>query len=188
VSFRIEPLSVPGLALVHGTRHADARGSFEEWFRAEIAERLAPGLGFVQDNLARSRAGVVRGLHFQAPPHQQAKLVGVVDGEIFDVAVDLRRGSPTYGRWLGVRLSADESTRLFVPAGFAHGYAVTSASATVLYKVSAVHAPESEGGVAFDDPDLGITWPVADPVVSERDRGLPRLSEFDTPFTYAEDS
>ncbi|MCA1726441.1 MAG: dTDP-4-dehydrorhamnose 3,5-epimerase, partial [Actinobacteria bacterium] len=126
-----------------------------------------------------SRRGVLRGLHFQRDPGAQAKLVAVPRGRMFDVAVDIRPGSPTFGRWVGQELDGESGRMLFVPEGFAHGYAVLSDEADVLYRATAEYAPELEGGIRWDDPDLGIEWPVADPVVSARDRALPLLRDLE---------
>jgi dTDP-4-dehydrorhamnose 3,5-epimerase len=129
---------------------------------------------FVQDNMSRSVGGTLRGLHYQYP-RGQAKLVQVLQGEIYDVAVDIRRGSPTYGQWAGVRLSAQNHRQMFVPQGFAHGFCVLSESALFMYKCSDYYVPEDEGGIHWNDPELNIQWPVTDPVLSPRDRSLPNL-------------
>ena len=135
------------------------------------------GVEFVQENLARSCHGVLRGLHFQIPPRAQGKFVQVIRGAVFDVAVDLRAGSETWGSWVGRALTEESGELLWIPPGFAHGYAVTGDSATVTYKVTAEYDPTLERGIRWDDPDIGIEWPIADPILSERDRGLPTLSE-----------
>jgi dTDP-4-dehydrorhamnose 3,5-epimerase len=137
------------------------------------------GIGdvFVQDNHSRSTRGVLRGLHYQMPPAGQAKLVRVVLGEVWDVAVDIRHGSPTFGRWVGVTLSAENRRQLYVPVGFAHGFCVISEVAEFLYKASSYYAPDLERGIAWDDPDLAIPWPVAGPTLSARDRSHPRLAD-----------
>ncbi|NLD72317.1 MAG: dTDP-4-dehydrorhamnose 3,5-epimerase, partial [Chloroflexi bacterium] len=140
-------------------------------------------VAFVQDNHSRSARGTLRGLHYQAPPGQ-AKLVRVVAGEVFDVAVDIRRGSPTYGRWVGVTLSAENHRQLYVPTGFAHGFCVVSESADFLYKVTSYYAPAEERGIAWDDPALGIEWPVQDPILSDRDRHHPPLAEAPREYVY----
>jgi dTDP-4-dehydrorhamnose 3,5-epimerase len=175
---------LPDVALVRLRMHRDGRGTFVERWRQSVYQEL--GLpAFVQDNHAVSRRGVLRGLHFQAPPHAQGKLVFVVVGTIFDVVVDLRRSSPSYGRWGGVRLGAGRAEQLWVPPGFAHGYLTLSKRADVLYKVTAEHAPEAEGGVRWDDPDLAIDWPLGalgTPLLSVRDARLPLLRELDVPF------
>jgi dTDP-4-dehydrorhamnose 3,5-epimerase len=166
--------------------HGDARGFFVERWRADVA--VALGLpAFVQLNHSRSGRGTLRGLHFQTPPHAQGKLVGVVRGAIYDVVVDLRVGSPSYGRWAGTDLDDERHELLWVPPGFAHGFLVTSTEADVLYQVDAGHAPEAEGGLAWDDPGLAIRWPLgpgAAPTLSPRDRHWPRLADLRSPFVH----
>lgn len=157
----------------------DRRGSFSETFsEARFAEMVAP-VKFVQDNESRSVKGVVRGLHFQKNPHAQAKLVRAVEGRILDVAVDMRRSSPTFGRWVAVELSAENGRQLFIPGGFAHGFSVLGESAAVAYKCDAYYAPESDGGVLWNDPALGIDWQInrAEAVVSDKDAALPAFAE-----------
>lgn len=185
MSFRFSPHGLPGIVLIEETRRGDARGFFAETYK-ESAFRAAgiPG-PFVQDNHARSARGVLRGLHYQIPPRAQGKLVRVVTGEIFDVAVDLRRGSPSFGRWTGVRLSADEGRMLWIPPGFAHGYVVLSETADFTYKVTAEYDASLERGVRWDDPAIGVEWPLAEPVLSERDRSQPPLAEADLPFDFS---
>ena len=182
MSFRFTPLELPGLVLIEETRRGDARGFFAETWR-DSAFRAAgiPG-PFVQDNHARSARGVLRGLHYQLPPAAQGKLIRVVTGEVFDVAVDLRKGSPTYGRWKGVRLSGDAGGLLWVPPGFAHGYVVLSESADFTYKVTAEFAPDLDRGVRWDDPAIGIDWPVREPILSEKDRAQPTLEAAEKTF------
>ncbi|HET7198931.1 MAG TPA: dTDP-4-dehydrorhamnose 3,5-epimerase, partial [Burkholderiales bacterium] len=144
-------------------------------------------LVFVQDNHVYSReAGVLRGLHFQAPPHAQAKLVRCVRGRVWDAAVDVRRGSPSYGRSVFAELSAENGLQLFVPVGFAHGYVTLEAETEVEYKASDFYAPESEGGVAWNDPDLALPWPLGgrEPILAAKDRALPRLADLESPFAY----
>ncbi|MGL4242834.1 MAG: dTDP-4-dehydrorhamnose 3,5-epimerase, partial [Beijerinckiaceae bacterium] len=165
--------------LITPRRHGDDRG----WFMEVYSERAFQAIGvnerFVQDNHSWSReAGVLRGLHFQTPPFAQAKLVRCVRGTIFDVAVDVRKGSPTFGRWVSAELSAANANQLFVPAGFAHGFLTLTPDAEVVYKVSAPYSREHDGGVRFDDPDIGILWPFPPgqtPVLSDKDRSLPLL-------------
>ncbi len=177
---QFEPLHIPGLMLVRPAKFEDARGFLSETFnlRAFAEAGLTPN--FVQDNHSLSTAaGVVRGLHFQLPPRAQGKLVRVVRGAILDVAVDLRRGSPSFGRYAAVELSAANWRQLWIPAGFAHGFCVLGEEpADILYKVDAVYNPSGEGGIAWDDPELAIPWPVRDPITSARDRGLPSFAEF----------
>jgi dTDP-4-dehydrorhamnose 3,5-epimerase len=183
VAMHIRPLSrLPDVALVELDVHRDDRGFFVERWREDVAERLALP-AFVQENHSRSTRGTLRGLHYQAPPHAQAKLVSVVRGEVFDVVVDLRAGSPTYGRWDAATLSGDSPAHLWVPAGFAHGFLVTSDVADVVYKVDAGYAPGAEGGLRWDDPDLAIPWPTGDtPLTSVKDARWPAFSSLPSPF------
>lgn len=182
MSFAFEPTEIPDIVLVTPTRHEDARGFFSERYRRSAFAEAGIDVAFVQDNVVRSAPRVLRGLHYQIPPSAQGKLVGVVRGAVFDVAVDLRRGRPTYGRWVGRRLEAADGHMLWIPPGFAHGYAVLSDGADVVYKVTAEYAPERERGIRWDDPAIGIVWPVSDPVLSAKDRGLPILDEAEAPF------
>jgi len=163
--------------------HGDERGFLLESFRADAWRELGVDAEFVQDNHSRSGRGILRGIHFQTEPGQ-AKLVRCVRGAIWDVAVDLRRASPTYKRWEGHELSDRNHRQLFVPAGFGHGFCVLSDEADVAYKLSTYYDPATEAGIAWDDPDVGIEWPIGDPRISERDRTAPRLEEVaeDLPF------
>jgi len=156
----IERLAIPEVFLLVSAVHGDARGSFSETYRASAMAEAGATRPFVQENLARTaRAGQLRGLHFQRDPHAQEKLVGVLSGAIFDVAVDIRPGSPTLGRWVGVKLTAGEPRQIFVPRGFAHGYLTLTDDCTVLYKTGDYYAPGAEGGLRWDDPAIGIDWP-----------------------------
>ncbi|MCX5794576.1 MAG: dTDP-4-dehydrorhamnose 3,5-epimerase [Elusimicrobia bacterium] len=181
--FKSTPYRLPGLLLIDGRSFPDERGFFMESSREDELRGLGlPPL--LQDNLSRSRQGVLRGLHFQKPPRPQGKLVRCLRGRIFDVAVDLRRGSPSYGKWTSVELS-DEGNRMFwIPAGFAHGFCALSEQADVMYKVTDYWAAEQDAGIRWDDPALGITWPEPRPLVSAKDRGLPLLREADPGFVY----
>lgn len=182
--FRFEPLDVPEVVLVEPVVHGDHRGFFLETYRrSAFAEAgIAPEL--VQSNVARSARGVLRGLHYQLPPAAQGKLVGVARGEIFDVAVDVRRGSPTWARWVGVRIDDQKHQMLWVPPGFAHGYCVLSAEADVWYGVTAEYEPDLDRGIRWDDPELGVSWPLDAPRLSPKDQTLPGLSDADLPFVY----
>jgi dTDP-4-dehydrorhamnose 3,5-epimerase len=162
--------------IVEPTVFGDARGFFMETFQRPRYEAAGIAGHFAQDNVSSSRRGVLRGLHFQNP-YQQGKLVYVLHGEVFDVAVDVRRGSPTFGRWVGVTLSAENKRQFYVPPGFAHGFCVTSELALFAYKCTDVYHPETERTVRWDDPQIGIEWPIAEPTVSDRDRQAPRLCE-----------
>lgn len=177
---QVEDLSLDGVRLVRPARFRDARGYFAETFQAT---RMADALGrwtWVQDNVSLSIAtGTVRGLHFQAGAHAQAKLVAVLAGAVLDVVVDIRPDSATFGRHLACRLDAEEGGQLFVPPGYAHGFCTLEPNSLVAYKVSAYYCPDAERGIAWDDPDLGIAWPVApaDAILSPRDRALPTLAQ-----------
>lgn len=184
---QIDKTNLPGVLILTPRRFGDARGWFSEvWSRRTLA---AAGLDieFVQDNHSRSLdAGTVRGLHFQSPPHAQTKLVRCGRGRVLDVAVDIRRGSPTFGKWAGVELSAENGRQLLIPAGFLHGFVTREPESEVLYKCSDYYAPDCDGAVRFDDPDLGIDWGI-DPamaVLSDKDRAAPLFRNFATPFTY----
>jgi dTDP-4-dehydrorhamnose 3,5-epimerase len=176
----LESLSIPDVKLVRVKRHSDSRGYFAEtWNRRDFA---AAGIDveFVQDNASHSKgAGTIRGLHFQRPPHAQAKLVHVVRGAILDVAVDLRSASPTYGRHVAVELTAESGDQLFVPVGFAHGFCTLEADTEVAYKTSEFYAREHDAGILWSDPALGIDWPLGGraPVLSERDTRHPLLAD-----------
>jgi dTDP-4-dehydrorhamnose 3,5-epimerase len=178
--------ALPGVLVLRPDRFVDARGFFSETFRRSWMEEAGLPTAWVQDNHSRSAAvGTIRGLHFQVPPRTQDKLVRVAQGSVFDVAVDLRRGSPTYGRHVAVTLSAANWEQLFVPAGFAHGYCTLEPDTEVLYKVTDYYSPEHDHGLLWSDPALGIEWPVgpAEALVSERDRGHPALAALPDYFT-----
>jgi dTDP-4-dehydrorhamnose 3,5-epimerase len=177
---QITPLEIGDVKLVEAKRFDDARGFFSEVYKRSAFAEAGLAVEFVQDNHSRSaRAGTVRGLHFQLPPFAQTKLVRVTRGRILDVAVDVRRGSPTFGRHVAVELSEANWLQLLVPVGFAHGYCTLEPDTEVLYKVSAAYAPQCDAGILWNDPDLGIAWPVdaASALVSDKDRDLPRLKD-----------
>lgn len=166
-------------------RFEDSRGWFVESYHQAKWARAGIDDDFVQDNHSLSRAvGTVRGLHFQAPPHAQAKLIRCISGRIWDVAVDVRRGSPTFGQWQAAELSAENGHQLYIPTGFAHGFVTLEPDSEVAYKASALYAPETEGGLRWDDPSLGIGWPLPGAIVSEKDAVLPTLADLDSPFAY----
>lgn len=176
--FQFERLAIPDVILVRPRAIGDARGFFMETYRRADFEAAGLRGEFVQDNHSRtSRKDVLRGLHFQRAPHEQAKLLRCTRGRVFDVAVDVRPGSPTLGRHVAVELSEDDRAMLYVPRGFAHGYVTLTDDCEVLYKVDADYAAQAEGGVAWNDPDLAVPWPVADPILSDRDRAWPRLRD-----------
>ncbi len=180
-------LPLSGLKLLRPRVHADHRGNFMESWNRESFRQAGIECEFVQDNQSLSVCpGTLRGLHFQAPPHAQAKLVRCLQGKVFDVAVDMRKGSPTFGQWLGVELSRENHLQLFLPEGFLHGFATIEPHSVVFYKCSALYAPEHERAVRFDDPELGIDWGMAQNaiVISERDSQAPFWRELDSPFVF----
>ncbi len=176
--------AIPDVVLIEPVVFEDARGGFLETYRRD--EFAAHGIAgdFVQDNHSISKRGVLRGLHFQSPPHAQAKLLRVVRGEAFDAVVDLRRGSPSYGKHISAVLSAANRRMLYVPPGFAHGFLALADDTEFLYKASALYSPQNERGLAWDDPDLAIEWPVsaAPYALSEKDRRYPRLKDLQPIF------
>lgn len=185
---QIEDTGIPDVKIVTPPRFADDRGYFAEWYsRAKLAA-AGIGIDFCQDNISLSaRTGTLRGLHFQLPPAEQAKLVGVIRGRIFDVALDLRKGSPTYGRHVAVELSAKRGNQLLIPAGFAHGFCTLEPDTLIFYKVSSPFSAAQDSGIYWNDPSLGIDWPVkeSEAILSEKDAKLPRLADTDLPFRYA---
>jgi dTDP-4-dehydrorhamnose 3,5-epimerase len=180
--FGFHPLQIPDVILIEARAFGDDRGFFIETYKQ--SEFAANGIAdqFVQDNYSFSLQGVLRGLHYQRNPQAQSKLVRVVQGKVFDVAVDIRAGSPTYGEWVAETLSAENGHMLYVPPGFAHGFCVLSPEAGLAYKVTAEYAPALERGIRWNDPQIGIQWPVREPVLSERDAALPLLTEADHDF------
>jgi len=170
------PTKLDGVVLLEPAVHGDERGFMVETYRRDTWAELGVDVEFVQHNHSRSVQGTLRGLHFQTEPGQ-AKLVRCPRGRIFDVAVDLRRGSSSYGEWEGHVLDDQSHRQLFVPAGFGHGFAVLSDIADVAYQLSSLYDPTTESGIAWNDPDVGVEWPVEEPLLSERDRSAPRLSE-----------
>lgn len=173
--------------LICPRRHADSRGWFSETHNERSLAALGIHIRFVQDNLSRSQSRcVLRGLHFQTPPHAQAKLVRCQKGRAWDVAVDLRQGSPTFGEWVGVELSAENGWQLFIPIGFAHGFIALEEDTELAYKVSDHYAPGCEGGIIWNDTTLAVTWPLDghSPLISEKDARLEPLADFVSPFAY----
>jgi dTDP-4-dehydrorhamnose 3,5-epimerase len=171
---KVSKTDLPGILLITPRVFSDTRGFFAEtWHQSRYQEIGLPG-NFVQDNLSYSKYGVLRGLHFQYP-QAQGKLVYVLQGDVFDVAVDIRVGSPTFGRWIGMVLSGENRCQVYIPEGFAHGFCVTSEYAVVVYKCTEFYNPRTEGGVLWNDPDIGIDWPLHTPILSEKDRSLPPL-------------
>ena len=183
----VEPTALPGVLILTPRRFKDARGFFSEsWNRARMREQ-GIDIDFVQDNHSLSReVGTVRGLHFQTPPHAQAKLVRCGRGRLFDVAVDIRRGSPTYGHWIGLELSFENGKQLLIPEGFAHGFVTREADTEVIYKCSDLYAPECDRALRFDDPAIGVDWGLepGQAILSDKDRAAPLLDALDNPFVY----
>ena len=184
--FQFEPLEIPGVVRIESVVFPDQRGFFMETYKR--SDFVAAGITehFVQDNHSASVYRALRGLHYQLEPGAQGKLVRVVLGEVFDVAVDLRRGSPTLGRWVGGYLSADNRRMHYVPPWCAHGFCVVSEAAEVVYKVTREYAPELESGIIWNDPEVGIDWPIEEPFLSAKDASLPSLRDINSPFVYSE--
>ncbi len=167
---------LPGVLIIEPKVFGDARGFFKETWRQSLYNEVGIKEQFVQDNLSFSTRGVLRGLHFQNP-HAQGKLVSVVQGEVYDVAVDIRVGSPSFGQWEGVWLSGENHTQLWIPPGLAHGFCVLSDTVYFTYKCTDVYTPAAEGGIIWNDPDIGIEWPIDDIVLSDKDKMYPRLKD-----------
>ena len=177
---------IPDLYIIEPSVFGDARGYFLESFNLEKFEENVCPIKFIQDNESKSSKGVLRGLHFQKPPFNQAKLVRCVEGSVMDVAVDIRKGSPTYGKHVAIELSGENKRQLFVPRGFAHGFSVLSETAVFAYKVDNTYAPASDSGIRFDDKELNIDWGLTeeDIQLSEKDKNLPSFKDLETPFNY----
>jgi dTDP-4-dehydrorhamnose 3,5-epimerase len=183
---RTKPLDLPGLVKIYPHRHGDDRGFFAETYSYRDYEKLGIDTIFVQDNHSLSASvGTIRGLHFQSPPNAQAKLVRCGQGAIFDVAVDIRRGSPTFGHWAGCTLSAENGAQLYIPVGFAHGFAALEPNSEIIYKCSDYYAPETEGVLRWNDSKVGIAWPDITPrIISKKDSAAPLWGDFSSPFTF----
>lgn len=182
-----EQTPISGLLVLTPRRFGDSRGFFAETYSARALAGAGWRTAFVQDNHSLSaKVGTVRGLHFQAPPHAQAKLVRCGRGALFDVAVDIRVGSPTYGQWFGLELTAENGKQLLIPAGFAHGFVTREADTEIVYKCSDYYAPETEGALLWNDPTIGIDWGLGsiEPTLSEKDARATRLAEFQSPFRW----
>jgi dTDP-4-dehydrorhamnose 3,5-epimerase len=184
----IKTSKLPGVLVLKPRRFADVRGYFVETYNAQLFRQSGIVVHFVQDNQSFSlHKGTIRGLHFQLPPAAQAKLVRVLRGSIFDVAVDLRLASPTYGQWIAEQISAESGEEIFVPRGFAHGFCTLEPNTEVTYKVDSYYAPASESGITWNDPSLNIPWPIGlnEAILSDKDRQLGTFKEFVSPFRYA---
>lgn len=182
--FKFSNREIPGVKVIEYRKFDDPRGFFMETFRRQDFAEQGITIPFVQDNYSHSGRGVLRGLHYQKDPFAQGKLVVVLKGEVYDVGVDIRRGSPTYGRWIGEILSAGNQKMLYLPPGLAHGFCVLSEEADFFYKVTADYAPDLDRGIIWDDPEIGIEWPISDPILSEKDRRLPPLSRADNNYLF----
>jgi dTDP-4-dehydrorhamnose 3,5-epimerase len=183
----IETTQLPGVILLKPPRFGDRRGFFSETYNRRVFTNWGINAEFVQDNQSLSaQAGTVRGLHFQAPPHAQAKLVRCGRGSFFDVAVDIRVGSPTYGQWFGVELSAENGRQLLIPAGFLHGFVTREPDTEILYKCTDYYAPDCDGAVRWDDPKIDIDWGLGGtaPTLSDKDAAAPGFNDFQSPFRY----
>jgi dTDP-4-dehydrorhamnose 3,5-epimerase len=178
--------SIVGLVIIEPRVFGDERGYFLESYNEKEFEQAICKVSFVQDNESKSSKGVLRGLHFQKPPFNQAKLVRCIAGRVLDVAVDIRKGSPTYGKHVAIELSGENKKQVFVPRGFAHGFSVLSETAIFAYKVDNKYAPESDSGIRYDDTELGIDWrlPQEEVQLSEKDKELPSFKDLDSPFNF----
>jgi len=185
MSFTFKKLSIPEVILVESKAFTDDRGFFLEIFKESVFASNGIDTRFVQDNFSHSIKGILRGLHYQKNPKAQAKLVTTLSGEIFDIAVDIRKGSPTYGKWVGVTLSENNHKLLYIPEGFAHGFCVLSKEADVLYKVNQEYSPEHEKGIIWNDYEINITWPIDKPILLEKDLQMPVLKNADNNFVYS---
>ena len=184
MSFSFLNLKIPDVKLVISNPHTDERGHFFENYKESEFFANEINVKFVQDNFSHSVKGVLRGLHYQKNPKAQAKLITAINGKIFDVAVDIRKNSPTFGKWVGEILSNKNHKSLYVPEGFAHGFAVLSENVDVFYKVSNEYSQENERGIIWNDPTINIPWSIKQPLISEKDNLLPVLKNIDTNFTY----
>jgi len=182
--FEFKGFELPGPVLVCPKVFDDGRGFFLELYKHSDFATAGIRDHLVQDNYSKSAQGVLRGLHFQKNPKAQGKLVMCMQGGIYDVAVDIRKGSPHYGKWIGVELSAENRFQLYVPRGFAHGFQVLSETAEVMYKCTEEYSPQDERGIAWNDPDIGISWPIREPILSSKDKVNPRLRGIDNNFEY----
>ncbi len=183
MTFNFKKLNISDVVLIESTSFNDMRGYFLENYNESIFHENGIATKFVQDNFSYSQKNILRGLHFQTNPKAQAKLVSVLKGEIFDVAVDLRKNSPTYMKWISEKLSAINHKSLYIPEGFAHGFCVLSNDAYVMYKVNSHFFPEFDAGIIWNDPDLNISWPISEPILSKKDKNLPLLKNQNNSFS-----
>jgi len=184
MAFQFKKLNIPEIIHIEPEIHSDQRGFFTEVYKSPEFKQHGMTRPFVQVNHSKSIKGVLRGLHYQKEPMAQGKLVSVIEGEIFDVAVDIRTGSPTFGQWIGIRLDSKGKKMLYVPEGFAHGFCVLSEAAQIIYYSTEVYSPEHERGLLWSDPAVGVKWPIKDPILSDKDAVSPKLEEIDNNFNY----
>jgi len=182
--FIFKRLEIPDVILIEPKIFEDGRGFFMETYKHSEFKKNGIEYEFVQDNHSKSKKGVLRGLHYQLKPMEQGKLVRCIRGKIWDVAVDIRKGSPWYGKWVAVELSEDNKLMLWIPPGFAHGFVALEDNTEVVYKVTKEYAPELDRGIIWNDPDIGINWPIEEPILSEKDKKLPKLKEAENNFVY----
>jgi len=182
--FTFKKLDIPEIFLIEPKTFPDGRGFFMETYKHSDFVNMGIREYFVQDNFSRSQKGVLRGLHFQKNPNAQGKLVQCLKGTIFDVVVDIRKGSPSFGQWLSVELSEENKRMLYIPPSFAHGFVVLSETADVIYKCTKEYSPEDDRGIIWNDPDINIPWPLKDPILSEKDATFPLLKDVDNNFEY----
>jgi len=185
---RVVRTEIEAVLLIEQPLFRDHRGYFTEIFTPTLREEMGLKEGFVQDNMSCSSKGTLRGLHYQIEPHGQGKLVRTVSGSVYDVAVDLRRGSPTFGKWIGRELSEENGLALWIPVGFAHGFIALEDQTRVLYKTTSAYAPQAERSLLYSDPAIGVAWPIAPTKVTDKDAAAPPLSEADTNFVYRSNS
>lgn len=181
--FEFIPLEIPEVILIKPRIFADERGFFLESYKQSEFAKAGINFNFVQDNQSMSKRGVLRGLHYQLEPKAQGKLVRCIKGKIWDVAVDIRKGSPTFAKWVALELSEENKFMLWIPPGFAHGF-VALEDSEIIYKCTAEYDPTLDRGIIWNDPDIGITWPISDPILSEKDAKLPRLNKAENNFDY----
>lgn len=187
MAFCFKKLEIPEIICVEPDIYGDERGYFTETYKYPEFKKNGIEESFVQVNHSKSSKGVLRGLHYQKKPMAQGKLVTVIEGEIFDVAVDIRKGSPTFGKWLGVILDDKKKQMCYIPEGFAHGFCTLSETAQVIYYCTEVYAPEYDQGLIWNDPEVGIVWPIENPILSDKDSQMPLLSQVDTGFSYTKE-
>lgn len=182
--FSFRRLDIADVVLIEPKIFSDARGYFMETFQQSTFEENGITGQFVQDNLSHSSRGALRGLHYQIDPYAQGKLVTCYRGEVYDVAVDIRKGSPTYGKWIGEYLTSDNRKMLYIPPGFAHGFCVISDKADFIYKVTGEYAPSFDRGFIWNDPKIGVVWPIDEPILSDKDKQLPGFDQAENNFEY----